>query len=112
MALAVIPVAVLVRRLWIAAGMRRGDRAVIDAKRQRNKRFANKVVTRFGRAGRPHSIFAVIEHTGRRSGRRYATPVRVVQEAGGFPGRMKLICESKCGSPRRLRDCLNMLHPP
>lgn len=83
-ALAVILVAVLVRRLRIAAGMRRGDQAVIDAKRKRNKRFANKVVTRFGRAGRPHSIFAVIEHTGRGSGRRYATPVRVVKEAGGF----------------------------
>jgi hypothetical protein len=83
-ALAVILVAVLVRRLRIAAGMRRGDQAVIDAKRKRNKRFANKVVTRFGRAGRPHSIFAVIENTGRRSGRRYATPVRVVEEAGGF----------------------------
>ena len=77
-------VAAVARRLRIAAGMRRGDQAVIDAKRHRNKRFANKVVTRLGRAGRPHSIFAVIEHTGRRSGRRYATPIRVVERPGGF----------------------------
>ena len=77
-------VAAAVRRVRIAAGMRRGDQAVIDAKRHRNKRFANKMVTSVGRAGRPRSIFAVIECTGRRSGRRYTTPIRVVEEAGGF----------------------------
>ena len=74
----------LVRRLRIAAGMRRGDQAVIDAKRNRNKRFANKMVTRVGRAGRTHSIFAVIEVAGRRTGRRYATPVRVVEQPTDF----------------------------
>ncbi len=82
--LAVALVVAAVRRVRIAAGMRRGDPAVIDAKRHRNKRFANKMVTRVGRAGRPHSIFAVIEHTGRRSGRRYTTPVRVVEQPGVF----------------------------
>jgi deazaflavin-dependent oxidoreductase (nitroreductase family) len=82
--LAVALVAAVVRRVRIAAGMRRGDQAVIDAKRHRNKRLANKVVTRVGRAGRPHSIFAVIEHTGRRSGRRYRTPIRVVEQPGGY----------------------------
>ncbi|HVQ86447.1 MAG TPA: nitroreductase/quinone reductase family protein [Mycobacterium sp.] len=82
--LAVVLVAAVVRRVRIAAGMRRGDQAVIDAKRHRNKRFANKMVTSVGRAGRPHSIFAVIEHTGRRSGRRYTTPLRVVEQPGGF----------------------------
>ena len=81
---AAVLIAAVVRRVRIAAGMRRGDQAVIDAKRHRNKRFANKMVTRVGRAGRPHSIFAVIEHTGRRSGRRYTTPVRVVEQPGGF----------------------------
>jgi len=59
-------VAAVARRPRIAAGMRRGDQAVIDAKRHRN------------------SIFAVIEHTGRRSGRRYTTPIRVVERPGGF----------------------------
>ncbi len=83
-ALAAVLVAAVVRRVRIAAGMRRGDQAVIDAKRHRNKRFANKVVTTVGRAGRPQSIFAVIEHIGRRSGRRYTTPIRVVEQPGGF----------------------------
>jgi deazaflavin-dependent oxidoreductase (nitroreductase family) len=82
--LAVALVAAVVRRVRIAAGMRRGDQVVIDAKRHRNKRLANKVVTRVGRAGRPHSIFAVIEHTGRRSGRQYRTPIRVVEQPGGY----------------------------
>jgi hypothetical protein len=74
----------VVRRLRIAAGMRSGDRAVIDAKRQRNKRFANKMVTRVGRAGRPHSIFAIIDVTGRRTARRYTTPVRAVEQPTDF----------------------------
>ena len=77
--LAVALVAAVVRRARTAAGMRRGDQAVIDAKRHRNKRLVNKVVTRVGRAGRPHGIFAVIEHIGRRSGRRYRTPIRMVE---------------------------------
>jgi hypothetical protein len=76
--LAVIFAAAVVRRIRVAAGMRRGDQAVIDAKRARNKRV-DKVVTSIGSAGRPHSIFAVIHYTGRRSGRRYSTPIRVVE---------------------------------
>ena len=74
----------VVRRLRIAAGMRRGDQAVIDAKRQRNKRFANKMVVRVGRAGRPHSIFAILDVSGRRTGRRYTTPVRAVEQPTDF----------------------------
>ncbi len=81
---AAVAVGLVVRRLRIAAGMRRGDRAVIDAKRRRNKRFANKIVTRVGRAGRPHSIFAVIDVVGRRTGRCYTTPVRVVEQPTDF----------------------------
>ena len=72
------------RRLRIAAGMRRGDQSVIDAKRQRNKKFANKMVTRVGRAGRPHSVFAIIDVTGRRTGRHYTTPVRAVEQPEDF----------------------------
>jgi len=56
--LAGVVFAVAVRRIRIAVGMRRGDQAVIDAKRNRNKRCASKVVTTVGRAGRRHSIFA------------------------------------------------------
>ena len=83
-ALAVVLSAAVVRRLRIAAGMRRGDQAVIDAKRNRNKRFANKMVRRVGRAGRPHSVFAIIEVTGRRTGRHYSTPIRVVEQSTDF----------------------------
>ena len=81
---AVVVVGALVRRLRIAAGMRRGDQAVIDAKRKRNKRFANKMVTRVGRAGRPHSVFAIMDCSGRRTGRRYTTPIRVVEQPDCF----------------------------
>ena len=79
----VLTVAAL-RRIRIAAGMRRGDQAVIDAKRARNKRFANRLITTVGRAGRRHSIFAVIHCTGRRSGRHYSTPIRLVEQGDGF----------------------------
>jgi len=82
--LAVVLAGAVVRRIRIAAGMRRGDQAVIDAKRRRNKRFANKMVSSVGRAGRPRSIFAVIDYIGRRSGRRYTTPIRVVERPDGF----------------------------
>ncbi len=83
-ALAAVLIAAVVRRIRIAAGMRRGDQVVIDAKRRRNGRFANKMVTTVGRAGRRGSIFGVIDYTGRRSGRRYSTPIRLVEEPGGF----------------------------
>jgi deazaflavin-dependent oxidoreductase (nitroreductase family) len=79
-----VAIGLIVRRLRIAAGMRRGDPAVIDAKRKRNKRFANKMVTRVGRAGRPHSVFAIMECTGRRTGRHYSTPIRVVEQPDSF----------------------------
>ena len=76
--------AAALRRIRIAAGMRRGDQAVIDAKRTRNKRFANRMITTVGRAGRRHSIFAVIHFTGRRTGRRYSTPIRLVEQGDDF----------------------------
>jgi len=82
--LALVVGGAIVRRLRIAAGMRRGDQAVIDAKRKRNKRLANKMVSTVGRAGSWHSVFAVIDYTGRRTGRRYTTPVRVVEQPDGF----------------------------
>ena len=83
-AVVAVPVVAVVRRIRIAAGMRRRDQAVIDAKRQRNKRFANKMVTSVGRAGRRRSIFAIIDYKGRRTGRRSTTPIRVVEQPGGF----------------------------
>jgi len=83
-ALGAVLVGAVIRRLRIAAGMRRGDQAVIEAKLKRNKRFANKMVRRVGRAGRPHSVFAIIECTGRRTGRTYTTPIRVVEQPDDY----------------------------
>jgi deazaflavin-dependent oxidoreductase (nitroreductase family) len=72
------------RRLRVAAGMRRGDQAVIDRKRARNKRITNRVVAVVGRPGHRHSVFAVLRCTGRRSGRQFSTPVRLVEGPDGF----------------------------
>ena len=58
----------------------RSGGASIDAKRARNKRFANRLITTVGRAGRRHSIFAVIHFAGRRSGTPYNTPIRLVEQ--------------------------------
>lgn len=41
--LGAVLVAAIVRRVRIAAGMRRGDQEVIDAKRHRNKYLANRL---------------------------------------------------------------------
>jgi deazaflavin-dependent oxidoreductase (nitroreductase family) len=72
------------QRLRQARGMRAGDPAVIDQKRRVNKRFNNRLVMSIGRAGKPHSLFALVEHTGRKSGRQYVTPVRLVQHGDAF----------------------------
>jgi hypothetical protein len=82
--LSVLIAAMVIRRIRIAARMRRGDRVVIDARRARNRRGVNRLVTTLGRAGRRHSIFAIIEVSGRRSQRRYATPVRVMPQSDAF----------------------------
>ncbi|NMI01299.1 nitroreductase family deazaflavin-dependent oxidoreductase [Pseudonocardia acidicola] len=60
---------------WLAAAaaFRAHVRAVLDAQRQFNKRLLNPAILRL--AGRPHWYTARLEHIGRRSGRRYATPV-------------------------------------
>ena len=80
----VVLAAAAARRIRIGAGMRRRDQTVIDTKRARNKRLANRLVTTVGRAGRRHSIFGVIHVIGRRSGRHYSTPIRLVEHNGGF----------------------------
>jgi deazaflavin-dependent oxidoreductase (nitroreductase family) len=82
--LPLVVAAAAARRIRIAAGMRRGDQVVIDAKRARNKRFANRLITTVGRAGHRHSIFAIIHFTGRRSGHRFSTPIRLVDQDDGF----------------------------
>jgi hypothetical protein len=47
-----------------------------------NKHVTNPLMMRF--AGRKYWYAAVIEHTGRRSGAKYATPVGALPVAGGF----------------------------
>ena len=71
-------------RVRTAIGMRSGDQATIDKKRNFNKRWNNHLTTTVGRAGQPHSIFALIHHVGRSSGKPYSTPVRAVPVDGGF----------------------------
>jgi deazaflavin-dependent oxidoreductase (nitroreductase family) len=59
-----------------------GGRRTKDAIRVVNKWALNPVMLRF--AGRRHWYAAVLRHTGRKSGRRYATPVVAVPVEGGF----------------------------
>jgi hypothetical protein len=53
-----------------------------DAVRGFNKHLLNPAMLRL--AGRPHWYAARLEHVGRRSGRRYATPVVASAVPGGF----------------------------
>ncbi len=56
--------------------------AVVDAVRRFNRRRLNPVMLHL--AGRRHCYAARLEHTGRRSGRAYATPVVARPVPGGF----------------------------
>ncbi len=47
-----------------------------------NKHVTNSVMLRI--AGAPHSPIAILRHTGRRSGKAYATPVMAEPVTGGF----------------------------
>lgn len=62
--------------------MSRRTPSVRDAIRVFNKYVTNPVMMRF--AGRRHWYAAVICHTGRRSGKSYATPVVAEKVEGGF----------------------------
>jgi deazaflavin-dependent oxidoreductase (nitroreductase family) len=74
----------LAARIRTAIGFRQGDPTTINKKRFFNKSWSNRITTTVGRAGQPNSIFARVHHVGRRSGKVYATPVRVVPVEGGF----------------------------
>jgi deazaflavin-dependent oxidoreductase (nitroreductase family) len=71
-------------RIRTALGMRAGDQTTIDKKRLFNKRWSNRIIMTLGRAGQPRSLFALVRHMGRRSGKVYITPVRAVPVGGGF----------------------------
>lgn len=68
----VLPFAVLLLALDVVA-FRLRVRLVIDAARSFNKRITNPAMMKL--AGHRYWCAAVIRHTGRRSGREYATPV-------------------------------------
>jgi deazaflavin-dependent oxidoreductase (nitroreductase family) len=55
---------------------------VLDTVRVFNKRVLNPVMLLV--AGRKYWYAGVIEHTGRRSGKKYATPVVIVRVSDGF----------------------------
>jgi deazaflavin-dependent oxidoreductase (nitroreductase family) len=57
-------------------------KSVTDKTRALNKHFGNKVMMRL--AGRRHFFAGVIRHTGRRSGRGYATPIWAVSTSEGI----------------------------
>lgn len=65
------------RMLW-----RRDDQLFMYQMAKFNKRWTNPAIMPV--AGRRFSPYALIEHTGRRSGQSYAIPVMTVPVAGGF----------------------------
>jgi deazaflavin-dependent oxidoreductase (nitroreductase family) len=71
-------------RLRQAAGMRRRDPAAIEHKRRSNSRATNRLIRSLGRAGKRFSPFALVCHTGRRSGIPRRTPIRLVHRPDGF----------------------------
>jgi deazaflavin-dependent oxidoreductase (nitroreductase family) len=84
-ALVAILAALMIRnRLRQAEGMRTRNSDVIDQKRQTNKRKNNRIVMSIGRAGKRLSPFALVNHIGRKTGKPYMTPVRLVQDGNRF----------------------------
>lgn len=79
--LAVTAALVATAVVWVL-GMRRKDSVVVDLQRRVNRRLLNPRT--MATAGRPGADAAVVRHTGRRSGRAYATPVDVVATEDGF----------------------------
>ena len=69
-------------RLTVILLFRSRRPALLDAVRQANKRVLNPLMLHL--AGRPHWYAARLEHVGRRSGKRYATPVVALPVDGGF----------------------------
>lgn len=67
-----------------AMGIRAGNKAVIDKKRQTNKRSNNRIVITIDRAGKRYSPFALARHTGRKSGKQYVILVRLIQHDNNF----------------------------
>jgi len=77
----VLPYVALLLVLTVAV-FRLEVRPITDAMRTFNKHIANPRVLKL--AGRRHFFVTVIRHTGRRSGREYATPVVAMPTSDGF----------------------------
>jgi len=75
---------VLLLRLKQAGRMRAGDQQVLDTKHRTNQQVNNRFVMNIGRAGKRHSLFTLALHSGRKSGRFYTTPVRLVRKGQDF----------------------------
>jgi hypothetical protein len=69
-------------RVAIVIAFRARNRVLLDAIRHANKWWLNPLMLRL--AGRRHWYAARLEHVGRRSGRRYATPVVAQPVRRGF----------------------------
>ena len=63
-------------------GMRTKSPLVLDAVRRSNRAYANP--RQLESAGQTGSKYSVVEHTGRRSGATYRTPVGVIEGDGAF----------------------------
>jgi deazaflavin-dependent oxidoreductase (nitroreductase family) len=77
----VLPYGALLSVLTVAV-FRLKVRPIIDVMRTLNKHIANPRVLKL--AGRRHFFVTIIRHTGRRSGREYATPVVAMPTSDGF----------------------------
>lgn len=80
--LVVLVVVWVVLRIVAVTVFRRRNPAALAAVRRFNRRYLNPVMLRM--AGRRHWYAARLEHVGRTSGRRYATPVVARPLPGGF----------------------------
>jgi len=75
---------IVISNLRHAAGMRARDSHIIDKTRIANKQGRNRIILSIGRAGKPHSLFALLHHIGRKSGTQYSTPVRLIHRDNAF----------------------------
>jgi deazaflavin-dependent oxidoreductase (nitroreductase family) len=82
--LAFLLAAYIAQRATLIARWRKGDRGAIDPVRRFNRRWTNPTAMKYLRAGKRWSPYALVHHTGRRSGRAYTTPVITTRVPGGF----------------------------
>lgn len=77
-----IPCGILLLALLTAFYRLQGIKQVTDASRAVNKRYGNPAMMKL--AGRRYFFAGIIRHTGRHSGREYATPVWALPTSEGF----------------------------